>query len=154
MRIKLFLTIIAIAATSFNVQAQTDAVPDYMLANQLQAIIGKIGLPVDSASVYIKDFKLVPGTKPSETVYSSRLDSAVFIVFKTDENNHILVILTTMPTTFLSTVKKFISNMGMIPSGTEAPPGYTAYATPKYAAFLNPEIKAGTLSLVLLQGGK
>jgi hypothetical protein len=153
MRLKLLFIIIAITASSFSVQAQND-VPDYMLANQLQAIIEKIGLPVDSASAYIKDFKLVPGTKPSETVYSSRLDSAVFIVFKTDENNHILVILTSMPATFLSTVKKFIANMGMIPSGTEAPPGYTAYATSKYAAFLNPAIKAGTLSLVLLQGGK
>ena len=145
---------IVITGSSVSVQAQNDTVPDHMLANQLQAIIVKIGLPVDSASVHIKDFKLVPGTKPSETVYSSRLDSAVYIVFKTDENNHILVILTSMPTTFLSTVKKFIANMGMIPSGTEAPPGYTAYANPKYAAFLNPEIKAGTLSLVLLQGGK
>ena len=145
---------IVITLSSFSVQAQNDTVPDQMLANQLQAIIVKIGLPVDSASVYIKDFKLVPGTKPSETVYSSRLDSAVYIVFKTDENNHILVILSSMPATFLSTVKKFIANMGMIPSGTEAPPGYTAYATPKYAAFLNPAIKEGTLSLVLLQGGK
>ncbi len=145
---------IVTTGSNFSVQAQNDTIPDHMLANQLQAIIVKIGLPVDSASVYIKDFKLVPGTKPSETVYSSRLDSAVYIVFKTDENNHILVILTSMPTTFLSTVKKFIANMGMVPSGTEAPAGYTAYANPKYAAFLNPEIKAGTLSLVLLQGGK
>ncbi len=79
MRIKLLLTILAIAGASFRVHAQND-VPDYMLANELQAIIVKIGLPVDSASVYIKDFKLVPGTKPSETVYNSRswIYSAVF----------------------------------------------------------------------------
>jgi hypothetical protein len=151
---KLLLVIVAIAASTLNVQAQVNDVPDYKLANELQAVTGKIGLPVDSALVYIKDFKKVEGTVPSEIVLKSRLDDDVSITFKMDENDHILVILSAMPVSFLSTVKKYISSMGMIRSDTEAPPGYTAYATPKYAAFLNPQIKAGFLSLVMMQGGK
>jgi hypothetical protein len=154
MRTKLLLIIVALAVAGLSAKAQTNDVPDYMLANQLQAIIGKVGLPVDSARVYLRDFKKVAGTKPSEAIFTSNLDDGVSIVFQIDETGNVQVILATMPASFLSTAKKFIGNMGMIASGTAAPPGYTAYATPKYAAFLNPQIKEGTLSLVLVQGGK
>jgi hypothetical protein len=75
-------------------------------------------------------------------------------LFQPGEGANIQVIMCSLPTTSLSTAKKAISMMGMVASGTQAPPGYTAYATPKYAAFLNPELTPGRLSLVLVQGGK
>jgi hypothetical protein len=152
MKIKLLLITIAIAGSSLSVKAQTD-VPNYMVAGELMMIVQKIGLPVDSAVVYLKDYTKVENTQPSETVYKSNLYE-IYISFEKSETGQITLIKCFMASSLLSTAQKAIVMMGMIASHTEAPPGYTAFATPKYAAFLNPEIKPGYLSLVMVQGGK
>jgi hypothetical protein len=154
MKIKLLITIAAIAACNYGANAQAGKTPDYKLAAQLQIIITKVNMPVDSAAVYLDDFQKLDETKPSETVFKSRLADGVYIIFQKDAAGKIALIVTSMPAVFLTTVQKFIAMMGMVASGTAAPPGYTAYATPKYAAFINPEVKPGILSLVMLQGGK
>jgi hypothetical protein len=152
MRYKLLLIVAVMAISSFTVKAQTD-VPNYLLAGQIQILTGKTGQHIDSADKYMLSFKKLPQTKAPEIKYTSDMYDAL-IVFQTDENNKIQVIMCSLPTSSLSTAKKAISMMGMVATGTQAPPGYTAYATPKYAAFLNPELTKGRLSLVLVQGGK
>jgi len=152
MRYKLLLIVAVIAGSSFSVKAQTD-VPNYLFAAQLQILTGKIGLPVDSAAAYMLGFTKMPATKASETGYKSDMYDAE-IVFQKDENNKVQVIMCSLPLSSLSTARKAIAMMGMIPTGTQAPPGYTVWATTKYAAFLNPELTKGRLSLVLVQGGK
>jgi len=151
MRYKLLLIVAVITGSSFTVKAQTD-VPNYLLAAQIQIIVGKIGMPVDSAGAYLLGFTKMP-KKEGGVRYYSELYNAL-IVFQPGEGANIQVIMCLLPTSSLSTAKKAISMMGMVASGTQAPPGYTAYATPKYAAFLNPELTKGQLSLVLVQGGK
>jgi hypothetical protein len=149
MNAKLLLIIIAIAGSSLSVKAQNKDIPDYKLAGQLKNISQKIGLPVDSAAVFLGDFKKIPGTNSSEITYKSRLDDDVYIFFEKDAKGNIKVIKCSMPDAFLSTIKKAISMMGMIATGTEAPAGYTAYATSKCAAILNPQIKKGFLAFVI-----
>ena len=152
MKCKLLLIVIAIMGSGFSSKAQSQST-NYLLASQLQIITEKIGLPVDSAAAFLKDFTKVENTAPGQTVYKSNTD-AVFISFEKDENGRTTIIKVFMPKAMLSTAEKAIALMGMIASGTAAPPGYTAYATPKYAAFLNPALPNGVLSLVLVQGGK
>ena len=57
--------------------------------------------------------------QPSEIKYTSDMYDAL-IVFQTDENNKIQVIMCSLPTSSLSTAKKAISMMGMVATGTNA----------------------------------
>jgi hypothetical protein len=151
----LLLTFLALVLCCPGSKAQTaETIPNYKLAGEIMMIHEKAGLPVDSAAVYLKDFERLAEAKPSETVFKSRLDADTYIIFQKDGNNLVQVIICVFPDTFLTTAQKAIAMMGMVASGTAAPPGFTAYATPKYAAFLNPQVKPGQLSLVLVQGGK
>lgn len=152
MKYKLILFVIAIACSRLSANAQADT-PNYLLAMQIGMITPKLGMPVDSAARYLNGFTKVAATKPSEAVYKYDLDD-VYIVFQKNADGLAQVILCSMSSKLLSTAQKAIVLMGMKASGTQAPPGYTAYATPKYAAFLNPEATKGHLSLVLVQGGK
>jgi hypothetical protein len=152
MKFKLLLITLIVTVSGVGVKAQSPS-PNYLLAGQLTMIIKKIGLPVDSATGYLGDFTKVEKTSPTETVYKSNTDD-VFISFEKGESGHTMLIKVFMPKAMLSTAEKAIGLMGMMASGTAAPPGYTAYATPKYAAFLNPALPNGSLSLVMVQGGK
>jgi len=152
MKFKLLLIAVVAAFFSSGVKAQSGT-PNYFLAGQVMMIVQKIGMPVDSAAVYLKDFTKVENTQPTETVYKLNTDE-VYISFEKNESGATTVIKIFMPKTMLSTAEKAIVLMGMVASGTAAPRGYTAYATPKYAAFLNPALPNGVLSLVLVQGGK
>jgi len=136
MKIKLLITIAVIAAGIYNAKAQASKTPDYKLAAQLQIIITKVNMPVDSAAVYLDDFQKMEETKPTETVFKSRLADGVYIIFQKDGAGKVALIVTSMPAGFLTTIQKFIAMMGMVASGTAAPPGYTAYATPRYADFV------------------
>jgi hypothetical protein len=151
MRNKLLLIIIVLAGSSFSLRAQD--VPNYFVAVQLTTVITKIGLPVDSAAKYLPDYTKVENTPATETVYKSNLVD-VYISFEKDAGGNISLIKCFMKEALLSTAQKAIGMMGMISSGTQAPPGFTAYATPKYAAFLNPKAPAGYLTMVMVQGGK
>jgi len=152
MKCKLLLIALAIAGGSIAVKAQSQS-PNYLLAGQLTMITGKIGLPVDSSAAFLKDFTKVENTASNEVVYKQNTDE-VYVSFEKDGNGLTAVIKIFMPKAMLSTAEKVIAMMGMIASGTAAPPGYIAYATPKYAAFLNPSLPNGVLSLVMVQGGK
>jgi len=151
MRHKLLFIIIAIAGSSLSLKAQD--VPNYFVASQLTFVINKIGLPVDSAAKYLPDYTRVENTPEKETVFKSNLVD-VYISFEKDGSGNISLIKCFMNETMLSTAQKAIAMMGMIASGTAAPPGFTAYATPKYAAFLNPAAPKGYLTVVMVQGGK
>jgi hypothetical protein len=152
MKIKLFLIIAAVAGLCCGAKAQD--VPNYYVAGQLSVIIQKIGLPVDSAAIYLKsDYTKVENTPENQVVYKSNLYD-VYISFEKNEGGQIALIKCFMASSMLSTAQKAITLMGMIASGTQAPPGFTAYATPKYAAFLNPQMPEGHLTMVMVQGGK
>jgi len=151
-----YLHFLFLIFTGFTLKAQqSPLMPNYLLANQLSLIIKKIGLPVDSAGIILIATGQFTKAQESNTeaFYTSQSYDAI-INFQKDNAGLITVIICQLPVNMINTAKKAILLMGMIASGTQAPPGYTAYATPKYAAFLNPEEKKGYLSLVLVQGGK
>ncbi|MEO6850346.1 MAG: hypothetical protein ABI203_10375 [Mucilaginibacter sp.] len=151
MKFKQLMFITAITFGSLYAKAQSSP-PNNILAVQLQIIITKIGLPADSAAVYLNDFTKVESAPAGETVYKSNADE-VSIAFTRGASGAIGLIKIVMPKSMLSTAEKAIALMGMTHMDTPAPPGYTTYATPKYAAFLNPTMPNETLSLVLVQGG-
>ncbi len=153
MKPKLIPVLILIIA-GINAKAQqTTAVPNYMVAGQISALVTKLRLPVDSAVGYLTvlgQFKKTQETT-TDAFYRSEEYNTV-IDFKKDDTGKIQIIICDMPVSMLSTAQKAIAMMGMRATGTAAPPGYTAYATPKYAAFLNPEARKGFLGLVLVPG--
>jgi hypothetical protein len=152
MKTKLVFTFLAIIA-ALSAKSQTTAVPNYLIANQISILVTKLGLPVDSAASYLTAMGQFKQTQETSTdVFYGCTGCNVVFDFKKNESGQIQIIICDMPDTMLSTAQKAISIMGMIATGTAAPPGFTAYATPKYAAFLNPEQRAGFLGLVLVPG--
>jgi len=154
MKKNLFLICIALfGVTTANAQ-QTNDLPNYMLAGQLSIMITKLGLPVDSAASYLTIMGQFKKTQETATdVFYSCKEYDTVIDFKKDGSGALQLIICDLPTSMLSTAEKAIVMMGMRATGTAAPPGYTAYATLKYAAFLNPEQRKGYLGLVLVPGG-
>ena len=154
MKPKLFFVFIAVV-TCLTARAQQPAeLPNYILASQISIIVTKIGLPVDSAGSYLTvlgQFKKTQETA-TDVFYGCKEYDTVFD-FKKDDAGMIQLIICDIPKSMLSTAQKAIVMMGMVATGTAAPPGFTAYATPKYAAFLNPEQRKGYLGLVLVPGG-
>jgi hypothetical protein len=154
MKTKLLLISMAIIASLSAKAQQTNDLPNYVLASQISIIVTKIGLPVDSAGRYLTALGQFKKTQETATdVFYGCKDYDTVIDFKKDDAGTIQLIICDIPDTMLSTAQKAIVMMGMVATGTAAPPGFTAYATPKYAAFLNPEQRKGYLGLVLVQGG-
>jgi hypothetical protein len=152
MKTKFVFTFLVIIA-ALSAKSQTATVPNYLIANQISILITKLGLPVDSAANYLTATGQFKQTQETGTdVFYGCTDCNVVFDFKKNESGQIQIIICDMPDTMLSTAQKAISIMGMIATGTAAPPGFTAYATPRYAAFLNPEERTGFLGLVLVPG--
>jgi hypothetical protein len=154
MKQKLLIICIAyIAATSAKAQTTNDP-PNYVLAGQISVMVTKLGLPVDSAASYLTVLGQFKKTQETATdVFYGCKEYDTVIDFKKDDAGILQLIICDIPDTMLSTAQKAIVMMGMRATGTAAPPGFTAYATPKYAAFLNPEQRKGYLGLVLVPGG-
>jgi len=152
MRSRLFLIVLAALVYS-NAKGQSTDVPNYMLASQISMMVTKLRMPVDSAARYLTLMGQFKKTQETATdVFYGCDDYNTVIDFRKNENRELQLIICDMPTTMLSTAQKAIAMMGMIASGTAAPPGFTAYATTKYVAFLNPETRKGFLGLVLVPG--
>ena len=151
---KLILVFIAfIICLTAKAQQQPADLPNYALASQISGIVTKIGLPADSAGSYLTALGQFKKTKETATdVFYNWKEYDTTIDLKKDGAGTIQLIMCDIPDSMLSTAQKTIAMMDMVASGTAAPPGFTAYATPKYAAFLNPERRKGYLGLVLLQG--
>ena len=148
----LFIAITVFAYSSANAQQTTDP-PNYILAGQISILVTKLGFPVDSAASYLTVMGQFKKSQETATdVFYSSGDYNSVIDFQKNESGLIQIIICEMPTTMLGTAQKAIAMMGMIATGTSAPPGFTAYATTKHAAFLNPEAKKGFLALVLVPG--
>lgn len=148
------LSIVIIIFSCANAKAQTsNDLPNYAIAAQISGLITKLRLPVDSAAGYLTVLGQFKKTQETATdVFYGCQEYNTVIDFKKNESGLIQIIICDMPSSMLATAQKAISMMGMIASGTAAPPGFTAYATPKYAAFLNPEARKGFLGLVLVPG--
>jgi hypothetical protein len=148
--ISIFIVIIA----SINAKAQqTTDLPNYMVAGQLSVLVTKLRLPVDSAASYLTVLGQFKKTQETATdVFYRSEEYNTVIDFKKNDTGKIQIIICDMPVSMLSTAQKAITMMGMTATGTAAPPGFTAYATTKYAAFLNPEMRKGFLGLVLVPG--
>jgi len=154
MKHKVFFICIAFFALTTAKAQQTNDLPNYMLAGQLSIMITKLGMPVDSAASYLTIMGQFKKTQETATdVFYSCKEYDTVIDFKKDDAGMLQLIICDIPTSMLSTAQKAIVMMGMQATGTAAPPGFTAYATPKYAAFLNPEQRKGYLGLVLVPGG-
>jgi hypothetical protein len=150
MKYKLLL-ILTIA--SISVKAQQADLPNYILASQISIMVTKLGMPVDSAASYLTvlgQFKKTQQTA-TDVFYGCKEYDSVFD-FQITESGQVKIIICDMPVSMLNTAQKAIVLMGMTATGTAAPPGFTAYATPQYAAFLNPEARKGYLGLVLVPG--
>lgn len=153
MKFKLLL-ILVITGVCANAQQTTD-LPNYILASQISVMVTKLGMPVDSAASYLTllgQFKKTQQTA-TDVFYGCNAYDSVFD-FQITESGQVKVIICDMPVSMLSTAQKAIVLMGMTATGTAAPPGFTAYATPQYAAFLNPEARKGYLGLVLVPGNQ
>jgi len=153
MKLKLLL-ILMLAGTCGYAQQNTD-LPNYLLAGQISIMVTKLGMPVDSVAGYltvIGQFKKTQETA-TDVFYGCTAYDSIFDIKKNDAGM-VALIICDMPVTMLSTAQKAIVLMGMTATGTAAPPGFTAYATPKYAAFLNPEQRKGYLGLVLVPGNQ
>jgi len=150
----LFVFTALITCLTAKAQQQSADVPNYVLAGQISIIVTKIGLPVDSAGSYLTILSQFKKTQETATdvFYGCKEYDTVFD-FKKDDAGIIQLIICDIPKSMFSTAQKAIVMMGMVATGSAAPPGFTAYATPKYAAFLNPEQRKGYLGLVLVQGG-
>ncbi|HWZ02473.1 MAG TPA: hypothetical protein VNX40_02620, partial [Mucilaginibacter sp.] len=141
MKYKLLL-ILTIA--SISVKAQQADLPNYILASQISIMVTKLGMPVDSAASYLTvlgQFKKTQQTA-TDVFYGCKEYDSVFD-FQITESGQVKIIICDMPVSMLNTAQKAIVLMGMTATGTAAPPGFTAYATPQYAAFLNPEARKG-----------
>ncbi len=152
MKLKIFLTIAAIAGIT-RVYAQNDAPANEMLAMQVSIMVDKIGKPVDSAALYltaVHQFKK-SGESATDAYYTDDADN-ITVDFKKNDSGVMVMFICDMPSTMLNTAKRVIALRGMVATGTAAPPGYTAYATTQYAAFLNPQTRPGFLGLVLVPG--
>ncbi len=153
MKSKLLFTFILVFAGIIAKAQQTNDLPNYALAGQISVLVTKLGLPADSAAGYLTvlgQFKKTE-TTATDVFYGCKEYDSV-IDFKLNDAGQIQLIICDMPVSMLSTAHKAIVLMGMVATGTAAPPGFTAYATPKYAAFLNPEKRKGYLGLVLVPG--
>lgn len=152
MKTKLVFIFMAIVSVSARAQ-QTTALPNYLFAGQVSTLVKKLGLPVDSATIYLASSGQFKKTQETATdvLYRSEEYNTV-IDFKKNAGGQIVLIIFDMPVSMLSTAQKAITMMGMIASGTAAPPGFTAYANIKRAAFLNPDAGQGSLKLVLVSG--
>jgi len=155
MKPKLILVFIAfIACLTAKAQQQTADLPNSVLAGQISIIIKKLGLPADSAGNYLTALGQFKKTQETTTdVFYNCKEYDATIDLKKDGAGITRLIVCDLPVSMLSTAQKAIAMMGMVASGTAAPPGFTAYATPRYAAFLNPERRKGYLGLVLVEGG-
>ncbi|MGZ3751425.1 MAG: hypothetical protein ACXVB0_08970 [Mucilaginibacter sp.] len=157
MKIKLILIIIAIGGVISAKAQQADTVPNHLLANQISTMILRLGLPPDSAIsclTYFNQFKKLEGSPSTTDIFYGCQTYDVVFDFKKSEDNHLQLIICDMPVSMMSTAREAIDIMGMIKTNVESAPGFTGYATAKYAAFLNPEVRKGYLELVLVQGGK
>lgn len=153
MKTKLFFALIGVILALSARSQDAVAVPDYLLAGQISMLVTKLGMPVDSAASFLQVAGQFRQTQDTGTdVFYSSADNNVVFDIKKNESGQVQIIICDMPASMLSTAQKAISMMGMIATGTAAPPGFTAYATPKYAAFLNPEQRKGFLGLVLVPG--
>ena len=153
MKQKLLFTFVAIISCLTAKSQQTSLPPDYLLAGRISVLVTKLGLPIDSAGGYLTALGQYRQTQETATdVFFESTDNKVVFDVKKNASGQIQIIICDMPDSMLSTAQKAISMMGMIATGTAAPPGFTAYATPKYAAFLNPEQREGFLGLVLVPG--
>jgi len=153
MKTRIVFTLIAVILALSAKSQNATTVPNYLLAGQISVLVTKLGLPVDSAASYLTVAGQFRQTQDTGTdVFYSSADNIVVFDIKKNEAGQIQIIICDMPDSMLSTAQKAISMMGMIATGTAAPPGFTAYATPKYAAFLNPEQRKGFLGLVLVPG--
>jgi len=153
MKTKLIFIVILIFAGISAKGQQSNNLPNYMLAGQISSMVTKLGLPVDTAASYLTVMGQFKKTQENSTdVFYGCQEYNVVIDFKKNDAGQLQLIICDMPVSMLSTAQKAIVMMGMIASGTAAPPGFTAYATPKYAAFLNPEARKGFLGLVLVPG--
>jgi hypothetical protein len=153
MKQKLLCSFIALIFCLGARSQQTASPPDYLLAGQISVLITKLGLPVDSAGGYLTALGKYKQTQETTAdVFYESTDNKVVFDLKKNVSGQIQIIICDMPDSMLSTAQKAINMMGMVATGTAAPPGFTAYATPKYAAFLNPEQRTGFLGLVLVPG--
>jgi hypothetical protein len=153
MKSKLIITLIALISCLTARSQPTPQPPDYLLAATISVLITKIGLPVDSAGSYLTALGQYRQTQETAAeIFYESTDNKVVFDMKKNPSGQIQLIICDMPDTMFSTAQKAISMMGMVATGTAAPPGFTAYATTKYAAFLNPEQRQGFLGLVLVPG--
>ncbi len=153
MKTRLIFTLIAVISALGAKSQDAATVPNYLLAGQISMLVTKLGLPVDSAASYLKVAGQFRQTQDTGTdVFYSSTDNTVVFDIKKNDSGQIQIIICDMPASMLATAQKAITMMGMVATGTAAPPGFTAYATPKYAAFLNPEQRKGFLGLVLVPG--
>jgi hypothetical protein len=153
MKKQLFFTLIAMILGLAAKSQGSAAVPNYLLAGQISVLVTKLGLPVDSVGNYLTALGQYRQTQETAAdVFYESTDNKVVFDLKKNASGQIQIIICDMPDSMLSTAQKAINLMGMIATGTAAPPGFTAYATPKYAAFLNPEQREGFLGLVLVPG--
>jgi len=147
---KKLIAIVIAAIWILPVFAQTAEPPDLNVAAQIGVLVTKIGLPVDSARNDITAFGRFSQIRETGafTFFQSK-DQKVIFGLKKDDAGNIQMIICDMPDIMLSTAKKAISYMEMSLSDAKGPPGYIAYGTSKYTAFLNPEQREGYLELIL-----